>query len=123
MRKTRAPCKPIAGTPNGIETRIVAVSLLDEDVERPLSAPHDREARGAVSDDRRAGDVLERGLGVADRCTELLRAERCDPLMPPAVRRDLVPASDDLADDRRMVFGDPPQGEKRASRVALSKQL
>src|SRR5690606_4627614 len=80
----------VAGSLNREEARVVAVPLLDQDVERPFDAGRDGEARRAEAPDRLAADVLEHLLALPHGLSEPLRSLLCHATMVPPVRRDLV---------------------------------
>jgi hypothetical protein len=46
-------------SPYRIETRVIPIALLDENVERPFSTNDYREARGAIADNSSAEEILE----------------------------------------------------------------
>src|SRR5438034_589121 len=62
----------VAWPAHGEQARVVAVALLDEDIERPLATWHDRKARSAEPEHRRAAQVLEHMLcapyGIVEWC-------------------------------------------------------
>jgi hypothetical protein len=57
-----AVSEPVASPSHRIEAGIVLISLLEEDVECPLSPSYDREARRTISQHRLADEVLQHTL-------------------------------------------------------------
>src|SRR5205809_23488 len=79
---------------------------------RPQRLAPDREARGAVGDDRPAQDVFEHDAGLLEVLAELLGRHAVDEAVPEAVTADLVPGVGDLADEAGEAVADPAQHEE-----------
>src|SRR5262249_32385646 len=98
---------PVAGTPRRNEAGVVRVAFLDERRQRPLAAAKNRKARRAIAEHRLADEILEPGLRVAHRFAELLRRQRRNSLVSPAVRRHLMSTRRNLTNDPRLILRDP----------------
>src|SRR5262249_14563871 len=130
-RKLRQPREPAAADavwkPRRARTAVAVVqdrkragvvpeSLLHQDLERPRLPRPDRKIRRAVADDRRADEVLEPTLGTADVLAKFFGRQPVDALVPIAVAGDLVTATRDRPDERRMLRRNLAEREERAAR-------
>src|SRR5438477_4197393 len=102
---------------------VVAIALLDQHVERPLPAPHDREARRAKARDFLACEVFQQLLGSANRLAEHKWCLRRNARMVPAVRRYLVSRRRNRANELGLPLRYPAEDEERGPRAVLLQQL
>src|SRR5262249_57678670 len=65
VRKTLRAGKPVERILHGKDARVVAIPRVEQDVERPLRAAGDREARRPLPEHRRPPGVLEKTLWAA----------------------------------------------------------
>ena len=110
--------------PRGVVlARVVGEPRFGEDVVGPGRAAVDREGRRAVCDGAlacRFGDRLDRAVEIG---AELLSCLVVDARMRMAVTRRLVPAPDDLGDERAVTLDAHPEEEERGARAELVEQV
>jgi hypothetical protein len=94
------------------------VPLLDQQVERPFGAAHDRKARRPEPEDWRTRQILQNLLRPPDRVTEGVTGLVRDPLVVVRVRRQLVPRRRDPLDHAGVPLGHPAHHEKGAGGAA-----
>src|SRR6185295_13975356 len=113
----------IAGAAHRKQARVVAISLLDQHVQGPFAARHDREARRPKPDDGSGSEILEEDLGPANRVAERQRRLLGHPRVIPAVRRDLVSRRGNAAHQPGMPLRDPAEHEERGARLRAGEQV
>src|SRR5690348_3333947 len=121
VRNYRSGVVSVTGPTNREETRIVAVSFLEQYVERPLTTGTDREIRRTESRYACPAYIFENGARGANVLTKLFRCERIDTSMPVAVRCDFVTGFRDAANDTWMVIGNPSEREEGSGRTMSRK--
>src|SRR5690606_22695358 len=105
------------------EAGVVAVALLDQDVQRPLAPRDDGIARRPVTQHVDSCYVLQDGLRAADAGAELEGRDRDHAVVAPAVRGDLMPGLGDLPHQVGIALGYPAEDEEGAGRLVLREQL
>src|SRR5690606_30249769 len=113
----------VPATPYREETRIVPVALLEQDVERPLAAADDREARRPEAHDLGAGLLLHDRLRATNGRAERVRRLVRDPHVVPGMRRELVTGRDDPPHQFRLALGEPPDGEERRACIESRQEV
>ena len=114
---------PVPTTGHRKERRVVAMPLLDQDIEGPLGPADDREARRPESRHLGTAQVLDDALGAANRLPERFGRLVRDPHMVVGMRGEFMAGRGDALDHRRMAFGYPPHGEEGAARIVLRHQF
>src|SRR5262249_12647248 len=103
-----------------VEARVVAEEVLAQDLQVALA---DAEGRRPVSDDRRAGDVLQRLPAAPQIVAEFALGELHGQDVAVAMTGDLVAARSDVVDQRRLAVGHPPQDEERRSNTVRIEEV
>src|SRR5262249_17519742 len=103
-----------------VDTRIVSVATLGQDVEVLVIQA---ERRSAIAHDGASGEILEHFAGAKDIVPELHARELRRQNMTVPVGRDLVPALDDLADQRLFSFSHPAKDEECRTRASFGQQV
>jgi hypothetical protein len=83
----------------------------------------DREGRGAIADHRHAAGILQDGSSASDVGTESGLADGIYLFVAMAVACQLMTLRDDAADQRRVPFGHPAQGEEGGAHIGGGEEV
>src|SRR6185437_9892929 len=121
--RPRAIRHPVEIMPDRIDARTIGMSRLCQNLECPPVSRTDRERCSAISANRYAAGVLEDRLRHRDVFTKFRARLRIGTPMAISVTCKLVAFGHDTADEARMTFGDPAQGEKGRSDAVVGKEI
>ena len=122
VRRARDRGDPPGDPRRVVLARVVLEAELSQDLVRPGRVAGDRECRRAVSPGADAGRRLDRLEAAHDVVVELLSRLRVDALVSVAVRCDLVPARDHLAQELGVAGSSDSEHEERGAHVELLEQ-
>ena len=123
VRDARCAGLPVSVVVDRVRARVIAESLLEQDLVGPALGPADREIRRPIAGDRVADGILDPHLRLTDIGPEFARTQAIDIFVPVAVARDLVPLRGNLAHDAGMVRRDLAQDEKCRPRKVIAEKL
>src|SRR5262245_58411241 len=113
----------IAVVPDWKDAGVDSKTLFREDIQRPHRPGGNRKARGPIAGDGVSSDLLKDLSRSHEVLTELGRRLLVDQAVPIAVRCNLVTATLNLADEVRLVFGDPAEDKEGSLDRGLVEEI
>src|SRR3954471_17324576 len=113
----------VARTPNGEETRVVAISFLQKDLQCPIPSADNGKTRCPIAEHRTPCNIFQNRFGAPNRIAELIRRNFRHLGMVGSVRSDFVSTRMDLTNETRLSLGDPPEHKKSPARSVFRQEV